>query len=121
VPEQDDRAIGAALAEAAVFVSVKPTASHDFHAVRALAAGCWPVLPRAGAYPEILGESLHRTCLYDPTPDGLIRCVEDAWYFDKPPNHEAMLRASLGRFEPTAVCKGIDKRLEELVANRASK
>lgn len=121
VPEQDDHAIAAALAEAAVFASVKPAANHDFHAVRALAAGCWPVLPRAAVYPEILAEPLHRACLYDPTPDGLLRSIEDAWHLSRPADHAATLRSSLVKFDPTPACKAIDKRIEELVAGRASR
>ncbi|MEM1107622.1 MAG: DUF3524 domain-containing protein [Planctomycetota bacterium] len=59
----------AALAEADVVVS---TARHEFFGiavVEAVAAGCFPVLPRRLAYPEVFGDDPR--FYYDGTPDGL--------------------------------------------------
>lgn len=68
------------LSEADVFVS---TAAHEFFglsAVEAIAAGCYPVLPRRLAYPELLDLENHPEAaefFYDGTVDGLVaRLVE---------------------------------------------
>ncbi len=60
----------AALREADVVVS---TARHEFFGiavVEAVMAGCFPVLPRRLAYPEVFGED--ERFFYDGTPDGLV-------------------------------------------------
>jgi len=67
---QDTRAdYEAALRDADVVVS---TARHEFFGiaiVEAVMAGCFPVLPRRLAYPEVFGED--ERFFYDGTPEGL--------------------------------------------------
>ncbi|MCL4206543.1 MAG: glycosyltransferase [Pirellulaceae bacterium] len=60
----------AALAQADVVVS---TARHEFFGIgvlEAVAAGCFPLVPRRLAYPEVLGD--HAEFFHDDTPAGLV-------------------------------------------------
>lgn len=64
-----------ALREADVVVS---TARHEFFGiaiVEAVAAGCFPVLPRRLAYPEVFGDDAR--FYYDGTPEGLAMRLEE--------------------------------------------
>lgn len=64
-----------ALHNADVVVS---TARHEFFglaAVEAVAAGCFPVVPKRLAYPEVLGD--RPEFFYDGTPDGLAARLEE--------------------------------------------
>ena len=78
---QDTRgAYQSALQSADVFVS---TAQHEFFglaAVEAMAAGCFPLLPRRLAYPELVTDSdgvVHDQFLYDGTVDGLAARLQE--------------------------------------------
>jgi hypothetical protein len=114
LPEQDQHAHVNALFESGVFLSARPTATCDFHAVRALAAGCWPIFPRGGVYAEILPKSMHPTCLFEPTVDHMASRIQDAWHTYRPDGYEADLQSHLSRFEPMAACGAMDQRFEEL-------
>ena len=57
--------------ESGVVLSVKPDAASDYLVVRAIAAGCRPVLPDGGMYPEIIPSELQQSCLYEISPNGL--------------------------------------------------
>jgi len=74
LPERRDYA--GALTEADIFVS---TAGHEFFgisAVEAIAAGCYPLLPKRLAYPEILPPDEAGQFFYDGTPKDLARRLE---------------------------------------------
>ena len=51
--EQDELAHVRAMLQSGVFISVKDGCPCDYRAVRAFAAGCWPVVPASGCYPEL--------------------------------------------------------------------
>jgi hypothetical protein len=114
LPEQDDLAHVNALFDSGIFLSAKPTATCDFHAVRALAAGCWPIFPRGGVYPELLPKSLHSSCLFDPMPEPMGTRLQDAWHLQRPDGYEDELHDILSHFEPMDACRAMDQRLEEL-------
>jgi hypothetical protein len=116
LPENAESEHAKALLEAGVFVSVKRSAPCDFIAVRALVAGCRPVVPDEGVYPEILPASLREPCLYDPTtPDDLVTRIEDATSPFHPSVSAAELSSILRPYEPIRACRAIDERLEYLV------
>lgn len=120
LPEQDHHAHVDALFESGIFLSARPTATCDFHAVRALAAGCWPIFPKGGVYPEILPKSMHPTCLYEPTPDMMGSRLQDAWHTYRPDHYETDLQSILSRFEPMASCGAMDQRFEELAIGHST-
>ena len=83
----------AVLREADVVVS---TARHEFFGlavVEAVAAGCFPVLPRRLAYPEVFGDQAE--FYYDGTPEGLAAHLENLATQGLP----AATTAGIGRFE----------------------
>ncbi|MGH7176429.1 MAG: tRNA-queuosine alpha-mannosyltransferase domain-containing protein [Tepidisphaeraceae bacterium] len=116
--ETDDAAQMRAMLQSGVFVSGRIGAPCDHHAIRALAAGCWPLLPSEGSYRELLPESLHPACLYNGEPDTLAGRLQDAWHLERPSGYEEQLTQILQRFDPAVACATIDQRLEELVAAR---
>jgi hypothetical protein len=114
VPESDERAHARALLQASVVVSTKPGATADHHAVRGLSAGCWPVFPNSGVYPELLPKFLHSSCLYDGSVDQLTSRIQDMWHLSHPDGYQNDLDRILKQFDSIAACKGMDDRLEEL-------
>jgi hypothetical protein len=116
LPERDEVAQVHALQEASVIVSAKADATADHHVVRALALGCWPVVPNAGVYPELIPDSIHPNCLYPPNPDGLVSRLLDTWHLGRPTDFEGDVLKVLSQFDSINACKAIDERLEELAA-----
>lgn len=115
LPENDPAAQARGLCEAGVFVSVKPDAASDFFVVRALAAGCRPVLPASGFYPELLPPAMQRSCLYDMSANDLANHLQNALSPFQPTARREELRKTLAPFEPAAACRAFDERFEELV------
>jgi hypothetical protein len=113
--ETDDAGQAWALCEAGVFVSVKADAASDFLVVRGLAAGCRPVLPASGFYPELLSPALQKTCLYDLAPIPLADRLQEAISPFQTATRPEDMRKTLGSFDPSAACRQIDERFEELV------
>jgi hypothetical protein len=114
LPEQDHHAHIDALFRTDVYLSSKPHAMADFHAIRALSAGCWPIFPRSGVYPELLPASMHSGCLFEPTPERMGSRLQDAWHLQRPEGFELELIEILKRFDPVTACRSMDQRLEEL-------
>jgi glycosyltransferase involved in cell wall biosynthesis len=80
---------------------VVSTAWHEFFGaaiVEAIYCGCWPLLPRRLAYPEIVPPAWHAACLYDDDADllqHLRRLLSQPELLPAP----ADLRASVTRFD----------------------
>ena len=118
LPENDDEAQIRAMLQAGIFFSAKPGAPCDHHAVRALMAGCWPLVPAEGVYRELLPETLRSQCLYDHASDTLAGRMQDVWHLEHVTDYERRLHDILHRFDPEVACKAIDERLEQLVMSR---
>lgn len=115
VPEHDELAQAKALCESGVYLSVKPDAASDFGVVRGLAAGCRPVLPDSGFYPELLPPVLQRTCLYEMSPGNLADHLQSALSPFQPSGRMEEVRKALAPFDPAMSCRQFDERFEELV------
>jgi hypothetical protein len=112
--ENDGTGHVAAMLKCGVIVSARLEAVWDRHAVSAISAGCWPVVPLAGVYPEIVPEDLHPCCTYDGTPESLASRVQDYWHTEPPDGADAGLRAAIKKYDAIAACKAMDDRLSEL-------
>src|SRR5438045_2989455 len=82
----------AALVEArlssGVFISTKDGCPADYRAVRACAAGCWPIVPGSGCYPELIPQRMHGRAMHDSSPSGLTSKLQDTWHLDQPSGYE---------------------------------
>jgi glycosyltransferase involved in cell wall biosynthesis len=96
---------------------VVSTALHEFFGisiVEALYCGCFPVLPRRLAYPEILPYSHHDVCLYDSFEDLLDRL---RWALIRPDEARRAARGLekvVARFDWSMMASRYDERLSEL-------
>jgi hypothetical protein len=101
-----------------VIVSTKADAASDFLVVRGLAAGCRPILPASGFYPELLP----RRC-GPRTLRVRARVLADQLQQAITPFQTATesneLKPRLAPFDPSSACKTMDERFEELVWVRA--
>ena len=114
LPETDEWGHVKAMLGSGVFVSAKDGCPCDYRAVRALAAGCWPVVPNSGCYAEIIPEKIQGHTMYDGTASALTSRLQDVWHLELPGGYEEELAQILHRFEPMAACRAIDERLEQL-------
>lgn len=114
VSERDEQAQAAAMHECAVMISTKMDATSDYYAVRGLAAGCTPVWPHSGVYPELLPEALHPHCLYDGTAIKLASQMQDIYHVERPGGTEHEQRQILKAFDPVSASHAMDQRLEAL-------
>ncbi len=118
LPENDEKAHVHALMTCGIFISTRVDAPADVHAIRALASGCWAIVPDAGVYPELIPNLLHSSCLYDGSATALAGRLQDVWHLSPPDGYDESLANILHRFDPVAACKAIDQRVEELVAGK---
>jgi hypothetical protein len=115
ISHDDPHARAVALQKASIFVSARIAAPMDDTAVRALRAGCQPVLPHTGIYPDLISESLHADCLYDMSPESLATHLRHALLVPRQYSPVA-LSARLGDYDVARACPRIDDRLDRLAA-----
>lgn len=115
LPEADDTAHARGLLQSSIFFSTRMDAPCDHHAIRGLAAGCWPLCPQLGFYREILPDDLHSPCLHDGNVDHIASRLMDTWLLERPPGYQQRLADLLSKFEPDTTIQQIDDRLEGLV------
>jgi len=121
IDENDEYAQTAALLRADVFLSTQRWAPVDLFAVRALTAGCWPILPEDGVYQEMIPRPFRSRCLFDGTPDMLASRIQDVWHLhgvEDGAAEVAFLDAIKG-FDAISACKAMDERLSVLVAKHS--
>lgn len=118
LPEIDDVAHIRAKLQSGIFLSVKDGCPCDYRAVRALAAGCWPVVPENGCYVELIPQKIHGHAMYDGTAHELANRLQDVWHLDPPGGYQDEQTSLLSQFDPILACRAIDERLEQLVASQ---
>jgi hypothetical protein len=118
VSEYDEPGQVRGMLESGVFLSAKPSAASDYLAIRALLAGCEPVLPDAGVYREILPKPLHASHLYYVDAEGLAENLQDALTSPGPWKHDGF-RDAFQEFDAALATRAIDDRLEQLAAEHA--
>jgi hypothetical protein len=115
IREDDDLGQVRGMLEASVFLSAKSDVNWDYLFSLAMFAGCLPVVPTGGAYPELLPESLRPASLYASTADALANALCTALdgaadWRSHPPDWSAIFAT----FDAIPACKKIDRRLEQL-------
>jgi hypothetical protein len=115
--ENDEAAHVQAMLSCGIFLSTKEECPCDFRSLRALASGCWPVVPASGVYPEILPQRMHKFALYDGSPSAMSSRLQDVWHLEQPGGYEDELADILLKFDPMTACRAIDERLEHLAAS----
>jgi len=123
IDENDEYAQTAGMLRSDIYLSTQRWAPVDMYAVRALTAGCWPVLPEDGVYSEFIPKQLQSRCLYDATPDSLASRIQDVWHLnqDEDGAAAAAFLLSVKGFDAISACKAIDERLSAIVARYSGK
>jgi hypothetical protein len=114
IREIDEPAQVLGMLESSILVSVKPKATSDYLCVRGMLAGCRPIVPNDGVYPELIPENLHATCLYRTDPAELAvkiaETLDAGGWTSAAPDWRKVFRP----FDAISACRIIDERLEEL-------
>jgi hypothetical protein len=120
VREADEVAQVLGMLESSVFLSAKSGANFDFLFVRAMLAGCRPLVPAKGVYHELIPQPLQEGALYTPTPESLAAKLEvalaDGPLVVQPPDW----RKPFGGIDAMAAARNIDERLEQISRARIS-
>jgi hypothetical protein len=116
IAEDNQIAAVEAMLQCGLIVSGQVDPMWDHHLAMALAAGCWPIAPDAGVYPELILKPYDERCLYDQTPEGLVALLQDFWELQLPEGHREAMRSCLRKVHPVTATKAIDDRLSELAA-----
>jgi len=114
LPENDEAAHVKAMLASGIFLSTKNAPAADYRGIRAMAAGCWPIVPATGVYPELIPSKIHAATMHDGTPHGLTGKLQDAWHVEQPVGYEDELADILGQFDPMTACTAMDDRVEQL-------
>jgi glycosyltransferase involved in cell wall biosynthesis len=98
---------------------VVSTTKHEFFGasiVEACRCGCFPILPRALSYPELIPASNHEQCLYDDF-DGLVARLRQAILrIDE--TRAFSLRQHVAQFDWNCMAPHYDRLMEETAAER---
>lgn len=107
------------LRRADVVVSAARNENFGIAVVEAIAAGAWPVVPDALAYPEVIPTEFHASCLYERGGLGTrLREVLGRVTAGEP--SPVGLAASMARFDWSVVAKALDERVERLLRRRTA-
>ena len=107
------------LRRADVVVSAARNENFGLAVVEAIAAGAWPVVPAALAYPEVVPSEFHGSCLYEPGGLG-VRLREVLGRIAAGEASPVGLAESMARFDWAVVARALDERVERLLRRRAA-
>jgi hypothetical protein len=114
IREIDEQAQVLGMLESSILISVKPRANSDYLCMRGMLAGCRPIVPDDGVYPELIPDTLHGTCLYQNGPADLALKIVDALSAGGWTSTSPDWRKAFRPFDAISACKVIDERLENL-------
>jgi hypothetical protein len=123
IDENDEIAQANAMLRADVYLSTHRWAPVDMSAVRALTAGCWPVVPEDGVYGEIIPKQARSRCLYDATADSLASRIQDVWHLEPEDGAEVQraFQEAIKPFDAITACRAIDERLSALATRYSAR
>lgn len=116
VSEISETTVVEAMLKCGLLISAQADPMWDHHLILSMAAGCWPLAPNCGIYPELIKKPLDERCLYDLTPEGLVALIQDYWELELPVGHVEAMRGMMRRIHPVTAAKAMDDRLSELAA-----
>jgi hypothetical protein len=119
VDGRDEAAQLQALHRSMVYLSLRYGSTTDELLLSSIASDCYPVVPDAGIFAEMLPQSLHLGCLHDGTPDSIVGRILDGWYLERPVGHEDETREILAQVESIRACRVIDGLLDEVAVGQA--
>ena len=119
ISEYDEAGQIRAMLQSSVVLSAKPAAPSDYQVIRALAAGCRPILPRQGVYKEIIPEKLHTSCLYTLDAEDLTDRLALALGPAATPWRSSDVKSTFRDYDPVHQSRAIDDRIEQIVNDRA--
>jgi hypothetical protein len=99
--------------------TVVSTALHEFFGiavVEAVYGGCFPVLPRRLAYPELIPLEYHQHCLYDDFDGLLERLRWSLAHRAQARRHSTRLKEAMARYDWEIVAPRYDYALETLIS-----
>ena len=102
------------LHRADVVVSAARNENFGLAVAEAIAAGCWPVVPDALAYPDVIPAEFHDASLYGPGDLGT-HLREVLGLVAKGASAPEGLATSMRRFDWPTVAEAMDDRLEQLL------
>lgn len=115
VPEMDDFGVVQGMLKCGMYISGRADAMWDHRLLMAMAAGCWPIVPMAGFYADLIAPPLDERCLYDCTAEGLAYLIQDFWEMELPKGHDAAIRAVLYPYLAAGATMAMDDRISEMV------
>jgi hypothetical protein len=114
VPDDNDFAIVQGMLKSGAFITLRRNALWDNRLLLALSAGCWPIVPDAGVYRDLIPALLNERCLFDGTPGHLAFTIQDFWELQLPDGHAEAIQSILQPVNAETATRGIDERLVEL-------
>lgn len=117
ISEIEESAQLAGLLEAGIFLSVKRSAPSDYQAIRAMVAGCRPLLPAAGCYLDLVPGEHHAEFLYEVSAQELCQRLGTVLK-QQAPMPPTDFRALFRPYDALSACRLFDERLEQLAEPR---
>ena len=114
VPENNDFAIVQGMLKSGIYISARSDLYWDGRLLTALSAGCWPIVPTFGVYPELIPKELEERCLYDGTPGHLAFTIQDFWELQLPEGHREAIESIMRPHQAEDVIAAMDQRMVEL-------